>query len=623
MNFGGYQPDPRLFDMERLEVLKGPQGTTFGSSALSGVIRYITNKPDLDNYGGTLRVGLTHQDEAGVGSNMDAAANVPIVPDVFAARLSGYYERSPGWIDDRYETGINNDLTLAGRLQTRYRINERATLDLMAMLQNNDSDGKPYYNLTNFFGQPLNRRDFQFGPERTPFPDHMQIYNATFNYAMDSGTITATASHLHRFYDLAVPASEVLASAFGVGQAGAETPGIASRLDNTKNRSVNSFEIRYASRFQGPLQMLVGVFHSSEGRVERNFVQTINAQGFPDPASGVLFGPILLDHSLETHITETAGFGELTWQATEKLKLIGGARVFHFDNNSRGDVISFLGTPGSGVEPVTKASEGHAIGRFNASYSVSPKASAYLQIAQGYRPGGTNDPGAALLGGVVIPHGYDSDHLVNYEVGFKQSALEDRLVLTTAAYYIDWTNLQVQLNTPITPTQSTSYSYTGNAGAAKVKGLELEVEAAPAKGLRLSLATGYTDAQISETVFNAGNVGDRIPYTPKVTVAGGVDYRVPFGEDRTAFVGTDVAYISSRVTAFPSATLNYFNLDSYTLVSARVGIEVSNWTVSLIAKNLFNNRTVVDVFQEEPPITINGFFANAPRLLMLQAITKY
>lgn len=623
MNFGGYQPDPKLFDMERLEVLKGPQGTTFGSSAMSGVIRYITNKPDLENFSGTTRIALTQQTDAGTGSNMDAAVNLPLIKDRFAIRMSGFYQRSPGWIDDRYQEGINNDLTRAGRIEGRFKFDERAVLDLTAMVQNENSDGKPYYNLTNFLGQPLDRTDFQFGPERTPFPDHMQIFNATFNYTLDSGTITATASRLHRFYDLAIPASQVLASAFGLDPADTETPGVESRLDNTKNRTVESYEIRYASRFQGPIQILGGVFRSTESRVERNFVPTINAQGFPDPSSGVLFGPILLDHSLETHINETAGFGELTWQATQQLKLIGGARVFHFDNNSQGDVISFLGTPGSGVEPTTRASESSAIGRFNASYTLAEKTSAYLQIAQGYRPGGTNDPGAALLGGVVIPSGYDSDKLVNYEVGFKQSSFEDRLQITAAAYYIDWTNLQVQLNTPITPTQSTSYSYTGNAGAAKVKGMEFEAEAAPATGLRLTLAAGYTDAKISKSIFNAGNVGDRIPYTPKVTVSGAIDYRFPLGAQLSGFVGSDVAYISSRVTEFPSATLNYFNLDSYTLVNARAGVDYSNWTVSVIAKNLFNDRTVVDVFQEEPPITINGFFANAPRLLMLQVMTRF
>jgi outer membrane receptor protein involved in Fe transport len=323
-----------------------------------------------------------------------------------------------------------------------------------------------------------------------------------------------------------------------------------------------------------------------------------------------------------TNINETALYGEVTWTATDKLKFIGGLRVFRFQNDSQGDVISTAGHPGSGLEPVIDADQHGVIGRFNASYNFTPDASAYVQVAQGYRPGGTNDPGAALLGHVVIPTGYDSDHLINYEVGFKQAAFDNRLTLTAAAYFIDWTNLQVQLNTPITDTQKTSFSYTGNAGGAHVKGVELEADLQPIKGLRVGLTAGYNDAKITDTVVNAGNEGDRIPYTPSATLSGLVNYRFPV-KDFIANVGTDVSWVSNRVTSFPSATLAYFHLDPYTLVNLHIGVEFSNWTASLIAKNVFNDRTVIDVFQEEPPITINGYYANTPRVVMLQMTTKF
>jgi iron complex outermembrane recepter protein len=622
-NFGGYQPDPKLFDMDRLEVLKGPQGTTFGSSAMSGVIRYITNKPDLDTFSTTARYAITQQDEAGMGSNADVAVNLPLMPGTLAFRIAGYYDREPGWINDRYQEGINNDLTQAGRIEGRLKLNDRATFDVMAMIQNEDSDGKPYYNLTNFQGQPLNSTNYQFGPERTPFPDHLQIYNATFTYNLDSGTITATASHTHRFYDLNVPGSQVLAAALGYGIEGAEENGIRSVLQNPKTRDVNSYEVRYASHFSGPIQTLVGFYESNEHREEGSFVYTINNLGYIDPSVGTLFSPVLLAHDLTTSINETALFGEVNWAATEKLKFIAGLRVFHFDNSSQGDVLSSLGHPGTGLEPVISDDQSSAIGRFNASYNFTDTASTYLQVAQGYRPGGTNDPGAALLGHVVVPGGYNSDRLISYEVGFKQSSFENRLVLTAAAYFINWTDLQVQLDTPITDTQKTSFSYTGNAGGAHVKGAELEAEFAPMKGLRFGLTAGLTDAKITETVPNAGNAGDPIPYTPKTTLSAMGDYRFPLVNNVMGFVGADVSYISGRVTQFPSATLNYFHLDSYALTNMHVGLDFSKWTASLIVKNVFDNRTVIDVFQEEPPITINGFFSNAPRLFMLQMATKF
>ncbi len=622
-NFGGYQPDPKMFDMDRLEVLKGPQGTTFGSSAMSGVIRYITNKPDLENFGTTARYAVTQQEDAGLGSNMDAAVNLPIIPDKFAVRVAGYYDREPGWINDRYEDGINNDLTRAGRIEGRLKLTDHATFDVMAMIQNEDSDGKPYYNTETFAGQPISGTNFQYGPERTPFPDHMQIYNGTFTDDLGFGTITATASHTWRYYELNVPASQVLASAFGLGLAATEEDGVRSVLLNPKTREVNSYEARFASRFSGPIQLLLGVYHSNEHRKEGSFVYTINDLGYIDPSTGVLFSPVLLAHDLTTNINETAIFSEVTWTATDKLKFIGGVRGFRFDNNSQGDVLSSLGNPGSGLEPVISATQSSAIGRFNASYSFTTTDSAYLQIAQGYRPGGTNDPGAALLGHVVIPDGYNSDRLINYEVGFKSASFDNRLVLTAAAYFINWTDLQVQLNTPITATQKTSFSYTGNASGAHVKGAELEADFAPIRGLRLGLTAGLTDPVITTTVPNAGNAGDTIPYTPKTTFSALVDYRFPLVNSTVAFLGTDASYVSGRVTAFPSATLNYFHLDAYTLANAHVGLDFSNWTAEFIVKNMFNNHTVIDVFQEEPPITINGFFTNAPRMYTLQMSTRF
>src|SRR4029077_12330895 len=125
---------------------------------------------------------------------------------------------------------------------------------------------------------------------------------------------------------------------------------------------------------------------------------------------------------------EQAAFGELTWNATDKLKLIAGARAFRFEHTFQTDLpIAFVAAPGPGVEPVSKSSESSAIGRFNASYAVSKDALAYLQIAQGYRPGGSNDQAGASIEHTIIPGSFRSDSLINYEVGYKQSAFNRRL----------------------------------------------------------------------------------------------------------------------------------------------------------------------------------------------------
>ncbi len=210
---------------------------------------------------------------------------------------------------------------------------------------------------------------------------------------------------------------------------------------------------------------------------------------------------------------------------------------------------------------------------------------------------------------------------MNYEVGFKQAAFDNRLRVTAAAYFIDWTNLQVQLQTPLTPTQGTTFPYTGNAGAAHVKGLEVEAEATPVKGLHLAVTAGLTDARITQGVPGQDAAGDRMPYTPKETFSAAADYKFPLVPGFVGFVGADAAWTANRVTSFPATPHNYFSLDSYTIANARVGVDFSNWTVSLIAKNLFNNRTILDVFQESSGIT--GYLGDPPRLFMLQFATTF
>ncbi len=230
----------------------------------------------------------------------------------------------------------------------------------------------------------------------------MQTYNATFAYELDSGTITATATHVHRFTDIVVPASQVIQAAFHLPLASADTDGIRSILENNKNRDTYNYELRFASHFQGPVQTLVGLYHSAENRNELQLLPTVNNLGYVDPSTGVFKGPDLLQSGQITHITETAFFGEVNWAVTPQLKLTAGGRAFRFENNSQADVISSFGSPGTGFAPRVTSAENSGIGRLNAQYSFDEQTSTYLQIAQGYRPGGTNNTGAGILGHVTI-----------------------------------------------------------------------------------------------------------------------------------------------------------------------------------------------------------------------------
>jgi outer membrane receptor protein involved in Fe transport len=614
---GGLQADPKLFDIERIEVLKGPQGTTFGSSSLSGVIRYLVNKPDATKYSVDVRAQVTGQHYAGTGSNYDLTVNVPIVADVLAVRASGFYQKRPGYISNRYEKNYNDDETWAGRVQVRLNVGN-GKLDLFYQEQDVDA-GLNYFNLKDYFGAAVPKY-YQAGPERLSSTDKMRLLNATFTYDTDFGTFTATASNTRRKMYLARPASQVIASA--VGNANAEDPSVRSVIEQPRLSKVEAYEGRFASNWGGPVQALVGLYYQKDKRDFSSLVRTVDSLGYV--GGGGVYGPVLQNRSLYTEISEKAVFGELTWNVTDQFKLTGGVRAFEFDNKSQPTVlIRPPGRPGTGVGAVTTSGEKSAIGRVIASYNFTDDLMVYAQWAQGYRPGGTNDPAAAALGGVTIPNGYTSDSITNYELGVKYASPDRRFTSAVAAYYIDWKDLQTSLFTPTAPGGSTRYTYTGNAGTARVYGLEWEATVRPTAGLSISSAMTFTDAKIEQTLEGSGVAGDRIPYTPKFAANLAVDYQFPIKDEITGFVGADESYVGDRATSFPRITTMYTKLDDYFVTNLRAGVEFSNYKITAAVRNVLDDDAVVDVVYIQPPLTVDGYLRNPPRTFSLEFSAKF
>jgi outer membrane receptor protein involved in Fe transport len=611
--------------MDRIEVLKGPQGTTFGSSALSGVIRYITKQPDLETFGGYARFALSARENADIGENMDMALNIPIVQDKLAVRASGYFDNQPGFIKNPFVGGENNDDSKAARVKARWQISDAATLDLMGMFQDIDTDGPNFYDTNAFsltpnavLGPPLPKFT-NANIVRAPFSDHMWATSGVFNYTFDIGTVTVAATGEDRRTIFNRDASQVLAGVFDLS---AYEPGIRSLITQPKDRSLATVEARFASTFDGPVQILSGFYFQHEDRNFRSAILTANTAGLPDPSTGVLFGYDLLDRKLWTGIDEKALFNEVTWTVNDQLKLIGGFRVFRFDIASQPDVlVAFGGTPGSGLGDYSTSHETSAIGRLNATYNFTPDILTYVQVAQGYRPGGVNDQVAASLVHVDIPPGFSSDSLVNYEIGYKQTALDHHLTVDGALFYTDWSDLQI--SEQATNGTGQSFPYTGNAGGARVYGGELEIQAVPMNGLRLGFNVGYTNAKIDKTTPNGGQSGDKIPYVPEWSLDASADYTFPAIDTWDGFVGADASWQDTRKTDLPENTGTYFGLNAYWLVNARAGIENDMWNFSFIIRNLLNEDMVTDYFITSAGLAENGLIPTTPRTFMLQATAHF
>lgn len=595
---GGRQPDIKLYDLERVEVLKGPQGTTFGSSSLSGTIRYLTNAPDLSqpelNVSATAR-GIKGAD---IGGQAEFAANLPLVEDQLAIRVAGLYLDDKGFIDNRFDEGVNGEQTHSARIRVLYTPNDRLRLNFMAMNQDMETDGPYYFNRVGYDGEPLGEHR-QADLNRNPFSDDATIYNATAEYLTDVGTVTATVSRLERDTVFNRDASAAV--------------GPLSVITQPKEREVDSYELRFASEWEGPLQALVGVFAQREDRYFQSRILP------SDPVTGDFteVSGFSLDRNVSTEVEENAAFMELSYDLSERLTVTGGLRWFEIEISEVANALQdFAGQPGAGRGPQLGFSENDVIGKLNLSYHVTDDIMLFGQWAQGFRAGGTNDQTAAALADVEIPNGFGSDSLDSYELGVKSTLLDGRLRANASLYYLDWADIQIQNQAQDPDDPAVLFPFRANGGAADIYGLELDLTYSPTPGLEFSATAGFTDAELSEDnpIPSTGMDGDEITYIPANTFSLSAFYSHPIdGTGLNGTFGADLNYVDERNTELRPDNPLFIALDDYSLLNLRLGVEADDWSAVLSVNNVLDDDSVVDVFRIIPGLTPDGFIPQQPR----------
>lgn len=595
---GGRQPDIKLYDLDRVEVLKGPQGTTFGSSSLSGTIRYLTNAPDLSqpelNVSATAR-GIKGAD---IGGQAEFAANLPLVEDKLAIRIAGLYLDDKGFIDNRFDEGVNGEQTHSARIRVLYTPTDRLRLNFMAMNQDMETDGPYYFNRVGYDGEPLGEHR-QADLNRNPFTDDATIYNATAEYLTDTGTLTATVSRLERDTVFNRDASAAV--------------GPLSVITQPKEREVDSYELRFASEWDGPLQALVGVFAQREDRYFQSRI-------FPsDPVTGEFteVSGFSLDRNVSTEVEENAAFMELSYDLSDSLTVTGGLRWFEIEISEVATALQdFAGQPGAGRGPQLGFSENDVIGKLNLSYHVTDDIMLFGQWAQGFRAGGTNDQTAAALADVEIPNGFGSDSLDSYELGVKSTLLDGRLRANASLYYLDWADIQIQNQAQDPDDPAVLFPFRANGGAADIYGLELDLTYSPTPGLEFSATAGFTDAELSEDnpIPSTGMDGDEITYIPANTFSLSAFYSHPIdGTNLNGTFGADLNYVDERNTELRPNNPLFIELDDYSLLNLRLGVEADDWSAVLSVNNVLDDDSVVDVFRIIPGLTPDGFIPQQPR----------
>lgn len=608
---GGRQPDIKLFDMDRIEVLRGPQGTTFGSSSLSGTIRWLPRAPEYGKFSGEVGARATVLKESDTtGYQYDGAINVPL-GDKVAIRLSGLNVTIPGYIDGRFGKDLDEEETSAARAMLGWRITDSLEFTFLTMFQKTDLAGRTSFSTANLDlpnsptlnGQPLPSRYYTSDQSRPSRDEDIAMYSGKLVFNQDWGTITAASSLFDRDSGYARDASAA-AEILSVGFLHADSTGI-SLLENPQHSWIRSSEVRFSSDWSGPVQVLVGVYNHNEDRRGGSRWASV------DPSTGTYgIDSTVFLHRLEaTHVDEQAVFGEVTWNITDRLAATAGLRWFDFDiSQDASRVVDFRSVPGPGPGPEFKSGESGTTTRFNIAYDLTDDLLAYVQVAEGFRAGGPNDQTAASIANVQIPAGFGSDSIINYELGLKASLLNRALTMSGAVYQIDWTDIQVsQFADSATGLR---FTYRGNGGKAKVQGLEFEMSAHPTDALQFGLGFSYTDSKLTEDlpIPTQGRANDPLPYVPEWIGSVNARYSRPILDgDWEAFVGGDWSYTGETANRLRSTDRYYRKLEAYDILNLRVGMQGKGWTTVLSVDNVLDADEIITYpFDFQTAANING-----------------
>jgi iron complex outermembrane receptor protein len=612
-NSGANAPDLNLFDVQRVEVLRGPQGTLYGASSMAGTIRIIFNKPDYSAYEFATEDQVSSTVGGSIGYFSRGMANVPLVDGKLAVRVVGYYERRPGWIDNVHfgTENVNDSENRGVRSLIGFKPDDATTLTATLLYQKSVAE-----DLQGWF--PSVGTYKSNSPVQLPFDQQTQLYNLTGDRKFGFATLTATASwyrydyqrsadltptaNLYAHTASACAAYFALTTACTASQMSAWTAHALSLLPAIAYQPAfvrsQDYEVRLASDEQMPawLQWTIGGFY------EKRFDHIVSENVSAVPATGALTDPLQLIGSrfVQTNERQAAGFGELSVEPLADLTLTAGARYYSYAKNTAGQLT--LGNPIFATVANTFTSVGTtasgSLKKVNISYKFDPGVMAYVTASQGFRPGGANNiPG--LPANLIS---YRPDSLWNYEVGFKSSWFDNKLVFNTAVYDIEWTNMQTSARTA-----NALFSFITNAGKARSRGSEADLTVLPMRGLSVRAGVGYTDAKLTQdqsssavlVTASTGRKGDLVPNVPEWTASAGATYTWALNANFNGVVGGDYAYTGRLQSTFQTTDPYYASYGNFGTLSLRAGVENDKMGVYIFGQNVGNtvgNTAVLSTF---------------------------
>lgn len=618
--------DPDLFDLNRVEVLRGPQGTLYGSGSMGGTIKLVTNAPNLKAFEGAVQTIDSHTASGGgfnYGGNL--LLNAPLVEDVLAVRLALTSKYIDGWIDRDVvspfpvpvnpgpcgpgwpgcERGnvagapvtqvlrhTNTERLQAARAEILARPNSALSVDFLGMYQEIRMGGYSEYDAS----PGIARVHYQPYDLKEPISDRFSMAGLTVTYDLDFAQLTSATAYYQRKESQTQDNSEALYSNFfllgGAAAPATFLPIPFTEIDTTRQYSQ---ELRLASNGDGPLRWIMGAFLSRFDSIFEEYNSYAGIAGLSTGGAAANPTGIIYQAHNPYHVKQYAIFGEGTYSLTDRWKLTTGLRWYRFDSRADEATAGYAttsGNAGTTYNAFSSASRG-VNPKVTLAYEPDHDLNVYGTVARGFRPGGINQQIPTTLGCNLTTETYGPDHTWNYEVGEKARFFDNRLSVNADVYYIQWSQVQQVVNQPC------GYPLTENAGNAASYGPEIEVSARLTEALSLSVAGTYTHATLRsvnaalQAADPALTTGTPLLNIPKYTETTALTYtmRVAALAD-TQFVGR---LSNSYVGKSTDIQFSYATLPAYDLIALRAGLQNAHWSGSVFVDNLSDKHAALGI----------------------------
>ena len=606
--------DPNLYDLNRVEVLRGPQGTLYGSGSMGGTIKLVPNAPNPSAFDASAQLILGGTDGGDTLNHTEnAMVNLPL-SDTMALRLVASSEVLSGWIDriviaqpdfpaptnatTRGDVAaapvaqnfrdVNDENLRSVRASFLWKPTDQLSIEPSFMYQEITQGG-----LNLIDSQPGTNTQYQPYNSPEPFLDRIDIGGLNVQYHFDWADLTSTTSYWTRDENLRQDGTEEIATVLGApiypdeGGAGQTFP---TSLEDDKSKQYSE-EIRLTSSGHNDFKWLVGYFYQD---FESDFDEYVNTPFTAIP--GTI--PNAFTQVQPTKILQNSFFGEASYTFLQQFTATAGLRRYYYTGSVNTAVSGWLSS--SGTDAINYYSTGERdqgiTPKFNLSYQLDPDLLLYGTIAQGFRPGGGNQPipTAGALGTECLanlqaigldaaPLGFKPDKVWSYEVGEKFRSGDGRMTINSAGYFENWQH--IQQNIPL----GCGFPFTGNAGDAHIYGAELEINAVLFTGLIASLNGSFNHAEYIANAVPDTTIDERLQDVPEVTAAASLNYRHGIVDGLTFIGRVENNYVGSRIDT--TAQANY--LPGYDLTNIRAGVEGSNWTAVLFVNNVTNKLALL------------------------------